>query len=254
MGEMGRALVVIPTFNEAGNIGAVLAKLRAVNSSVDVLVVDDSSPDGTGRLVAAEAQGDEDLSLLSRPERAGLGTAYVEGFGLALEKGYAAVVEMDADLSHDPADVPRLLERLEAADLVIGSRYVSGGRIQNWGTLRRFLSKAGNLYARVLMGWTVRDATSGFRAYSSRILQDVDLDGIRSEGYAFQIEMVRRVLLSGGRVVEVPITFSERTGGRSKMSRRIVIEALWRVPGWAIRDRLVSRRRSTGSGAGKGSS
>jgi dolichol-phosphate mannosyltransferase len=238
------ALVIIPTFNEAPNIGTLLERLREDRSALDVLVVDDSSPDGTAEIVADAGADDEGLMLLSRPRRAGLGTAYVTGFRWALERGYESIVEMDADLSHDPADVVRLLEHLHDAELVIGSRYVRGGRIRNWGALRRGLSKAGNLYARRLMRWSVMDSTSGFRAYTGSILQEIDLDAIRSEGYAFQIEMVRRVRLAGGRILESPITFAERTGGRSKMSRRIVLEALWRVPAWARADRKAARAAS----------
>jgi dolichol-phosphate mannosyltransferase len=251
MREPPPALVVIPTYNEASSIATVLEKLREDRSAMDVLVVDDSSPDGTGEIVAAAGRNDEGLMLLSRSRRLGLGTAYVGGFRWALERGYEAVVEMDADLSHDPADVVRLLENLSDADLVIGSRYVRGGRVRNWGALRRTLSKAGNLYARRLMRWSVMDSTSGFRAYTSSILEEIDLDAIRSEGYAFQIEMVRRVRLAGGRILEVPITFAERTGGRSKMSRRIVLEALWRVPAWARADRKAGRAEPRpGSGHG----
>ncbi len=242
MTEPGRLLVVVPTYNESTNIVSVLEKLRGTGAGMDVLVIDDSSPDGTGDLVAAERRSTEGLHLVSRPERSGLGTAYVEGFRWALDRDYEAVVEMDADLSHDPADVPRLVGGLGAADLVVGSRYVPGGRVQNWGALRRLLSKAGNLYARIFMGWAVTDATSGFRAYASRILREIDLESIRSEGYAFQIEMVRRVRLAGGRVTEVPITFSERRDGKSKMRGRIVLEALWRVPAWAWRDRVGAGR------------
>jgi dolichol-phosphate mannosyltransferase len=246
--ESRRVLIVIPTYNEAANITALLNRLEGIGPDLDVLVVDDSSPDGTGDLVAQRAAETERVHLLSRADRAGLGTAYVEGFRWALARDYDAIVEMDADLSHDPADVPRLVDALGGADLAVGSRYVPGGRVRNWGTLRRALSRAGNLYARGLMGWGVRDATSGFRAYSPDVLRKIDVAGVSSEGYAFQIEMVRRVRLAGGRVTEIPITFSERSDGRSKMSRRIVLEALWRVPVWAAGDLWARLRRKPSEG------
>lgn len=236
-----KTLVIVPTYNEADNIRTVLQRLVR-HGDLEVLFVDDSSPDGTAELISEAAQSDSSIHLLSRPGRGGLGTAYVTGFRWALERGYATVVEMDADLSHDPADVPRLAEAASGADLAIGSRYVPGGEVRNWGAFRRLLSKAGNVYAQIFMGWRVKDSTSGFRAYSSGILGSLDLDEVGSEGYAFQIEMVRRVRLAGGTVTEIPITFVERTEGRSKMSRRIVLEALWRVPAWAFRDRVLRRK------------
>jgi dolichol-phosphate mannosyltransferase len=207
-----------------------------------MLVVDDSSPDGTGRAVGALQREHERLHLIERPRRAGLGTAYLDGFSWALERSYWAIVEMDGDLSHDPADVSRLLDALEVASLAIGSRYVDGGAVLNWGVLRRSLSRAGNLYARLWLGFGVRDSTSGFRAYRADDLRALNLDSVGSEGYAFQIEMVRRMQLTGAVIDEVPITFTERTAGKSKMSRRIVFEALWRVPLWGIRDRRAARR------------
>ncbi len=243
-----RALVIVPTYNEAATISEVVRRLfEATGDSVALLVVDDASPDGTAALVRQLAGGAHVIELLERQAKAGLGTAYVAGFRWALEGGYWAVVEMDADLSHDPGDVPRLLERLRSgADLAIGSRYVPGGRVVNWGLLRRLLSAAGNLYARLWLGFPVRDSTSGFRAYATRALADQDLSTVRSEGYAFQIEMTRRVYRGGARIDEVPITFTERALGTSKMSRRIVFEALRQVTSWGLRDRLGGgRRRST---------
>lgn len=241
MMEAGReALVVIPTYNEAGSISEVIERLlAAVHPAVHVLVVDDGSPDGTARIVEEISAADpERVHLLRRAAKMGLGRAYVSGFKWALERGYRAVVEMDADLSHDPAVAPRLLDALENADLAIGSRYVPAGHIENWGSFRRFLSQWGNGYARLLLGFGVRDSTSGFRAFRSEMLSRLDLDHMRSEGYAFQIETTRRVHRAGGRITEVPITFTERVAGRSKMSRRIVLEALWRVTAWGLQDRL----------------
>jgi dolichol-phosphate mannosyltransferase len=242
--DTGQALVIVPTYNERVNIGEVVRRLfDAAGARVDLLVVDDGSPDGTADLVEELAQGPQGIHLIRRTAKQGLGTAYIAGFGWAIERGYRAVVEMDADLSHDPADVPRLLDALEDADLVIGSRYVPGGRVENWGRLRRTLSLGGNLYARAWLGWTVRDSTAGFRAYRTEMLKTLDLESVHSEGYGFQIEMTRRVYRSGGRIREVPITFIERVAGHSKMSRRIVAEALWDVTRWGVRDRF--RRRPT---------
>lgn len=238
-----RALVVIPTYNERDSLPLAVERLfAAAPSGVDVLVVDDASPDGTGELVRTIADDDERVHLIERPGKAGLGTAYVAGFRWAMERDYNAVVEMDADLSHDPADVPRLLAALGDADLVVGSRYVPGGRIENWGAVRRALSRLGNIYARAWLGFGVRDSTSGFRAFRIGTLRSQTLGSLRSQGYSFQIEMVRRVHRSGGRIVEVPITFVERELGRSKMSRRIVLEALGLVTAAGIKDRILRRR------------
>jgi dolichol-phosphate mannosyltransferase len=241
-----RALVVVPTYNERDSIEEVVTRLfEAAPDSVDLLVVDDASPDATAD-VAGKLSGDYPIHVLERSAKLGLGTAYWEGFRWALERRYWAVVEMDADLSHDPADVPRLLAALDNADLVIGSRYVGNGGTLNWGRLRRALSLGGNLYARLWLGWPIKDATSGLRAYRASALERLNPHSGRSEGYAFQIEMARRVYRHGGRVVEVPITFTERAHGRSKMSRRIIVEALWRVSVWGVVDRartLARRRR-----------
>jgi dolichol-phosphate mannosyltransferase len=238
-----RTLVIVPTYNERPNIEVLLTRLlRAIAHNTDVLVVDDGSPDRTGDAVQAMATNSPSIELMQRGRKLGLASAYVSGFKLALERGYDAVVEIDADLSHDPAVVPQLLTALEEADLAIGSRYVPGGRIENWGALRRILSRAGNVYARAWLGFGIRDSTSGFRAYRRKTIEAEDLDGIRSEGYGFQIEMTHRVFLKGGRITEIPITFTERTHGWSKLSRRIVFEALLSVPVWGIRHRLARRR------------
>ena len=234
-----RALVIVPTYNESGSIREVIRRLfDAAGERVDLLVIDDNSPDGTAAIVKEAAAEDDRIHLQERSGKLGLGTAYVTGFRWALERDYWAVVEMDADLSHDPADVARLLDALETADAVIGSRYVPGGGVGNWGRLRRALSSAGNLYARMWLGYRVKDSTSGFRAYRTSALREQDLDSVHSEGYSFQVEMTRRFHRAGVRMREIPITFTEREAGTSKMSRRIVAEALVAVTRWGIRDRL----------------
>jgi len=223
--------VVLPTYNEALNLERVVHAVRAAVPGVHVLVVDDASPDGTGAIADAIAGAEPEVHVLHRPHKAGLGRAYVAGFTHALEAGAATVVEMDADFSHDPADLPRLLERVaDGADLALGSRYVPGGGTGNWGLLRRFISRGGSLYAQVLLQSHVRDLTGGFKAFRRQVLQTIDLDAIHSRGYAFQIENTYRTLRKGFRVVEVPIRFVDREEGGSKMSRAIVLEAIWKVP------------------------
>ena len=233
------ALVITPTYNERESIREVVSRLfNACGERVDLLVIDDGSPDGTAEIVAKLATEDSRIHLEQRPGKLGLGTAYVAGFRWAMERGYDEVVEMDADLSHDPADVPRLLDALQDADLVIGSRYVPGGGVSNWGRGRRLLSAAGNLYARMWLGYKIKDSTAGFRAYRTAALARIDLDTIASEGYGFQVEMTRRFHKAGLRIREVPITFTERVRGSSKMSRRIAIEAFTGVTRWGMRDRF----------------
>jgi dolichol-phosphate mannosyltransferase len=229
------SLVVLPTYQEAENVPVVLRELRSVAQGVDVLVVDDGSPDGTADI--AEAVGAElgGIFVLRRTEKRGLGDAYRAGFAWGLARGYGALVEMDADGSHDPAAVPVLLEGLNRADLVIGSRYVPGGSIPAWAWHRRVLSRAGNRYSSALLGLGVTDLTSGFRAYRADILGKVGLDEVRAGGYGFQIEMAFRVAREGGRIEETPIRFVDRTRGESKMSLRITAEALVLVTGWGIR-------------------
>jgi dolichol-phosphate mannosyltransferase len=241
-----RALIVLPTYNEAENIEDVLRKVRTVVPGADVLVVDDGSPDGTADL--ADGLGDElgQISVMRRTEKNGLGAAYRAGFRQGLDDGYEVLVEMDSDLSHDPADLPALLVTLEAAaDLVIGSRYVPGGSIPEWSWHRRFLSRWGGRYSAGTLGLAVNDPTAGYRAYRATMLRTIDLAAVKSEGYTFQIEMTYEVVQRGGRIVEVPIAFTDRIRGTSKMSGRIVIEALGRVTWWAVRDRLFGggRRR-----------
>ncbi len=234
-----RTLVVLPTYNEAENISTVLRRLRAAAPDADVLVVDDSSPDGTGDLAKAVADELGRVDVLVRPTKAGLGNAYRTGFTEGISRGYEVLVEMDSDLSHDPAALPSLLTAVdEGADLAVGSRYVPGGTIPNWPLHRRALSRYGNRYAARALGLDVTDSTSGFRAYRSALVSRIDLDGIRADGYGFQIEMVYRIAALGGHIVERPIEFVDRERGVSKMSPWVVVEALFLVTWWGIRDRV----------------
>lgn len=239
-----RTLIVLPTFNEADNIVEVLQKLRAVVPEASVLVVDDASPDGTADLVEEVAEQIGDVSVMRRPAKSGLGSAYRDGFRRGLSVGYDVMVEMDSDLSHDPAALPLLLTAVaDGAALALGSRYIPGGSIPDWSWHRRALSRWGNRYAAVVLGIDVKDATSGYRAYRAEALTNIDFHTVQADGYGFQVEMAYRVLASGGRIVEVPISFTDRVRGESKMSSRIVIEALVLVTWWAIRDRLLRIRR-----------
>jgi dolichol-phosphate mannosyltransferase len=239
-----RTLIVLPTFNEADNIVEVLQKLRAVVPEASVLVVDDSSPDGTADLVEEVAEEIGDVSVMRRPAKSGLGSAYRDGFRRGLAAGFDVMVEMDSDLSHDPAALPSLLAAADdGAALALGSRYIPNGSIPDWSWHRRALSRWGNRYAAAVLGIDVNDATSGYRAYRAEALADIDFHTVQADGYGFQIEMAYRVLSSGGRIVEVPISFTDRVRGESKMSSRIVVEALVLVTWWAIRDRILRIRR-----------
>jgi len=239
-----RALVCLPTYNESATVTEVLRRARAAVPDAHLLVIDDGSPDGTAAIAEAAATELGGISVLRRPGKSGLGSAYRDGFRRGLEEGYDALVEMDADLSHDPAALPALLGELDAgADLVVGSRYVPGGAIPDWSWHRRALSRWGNRYASAALHLDVHDATAGFRAYRADVLRRVQLDDVRADGYGFQIEMTYRVARLGGRIVEVPITFVDRTEGTSKMSGRIVVEALALVTLWGMRDRLRAARR-----------
>jgi dolichol-phosphate mannosyltransferase len=240
--DLGRVLVVIPTYNEADNLEPVVARLRASVPETDVLVVDDGSPDGTGDIADRLAGADPSVHVLHRTQKAGLGAAYIAGFRWALAEGYDVVVEMDSDGSHAPEELPRLLTALREADLVIGSRWVPGGQIRNWPLYRQIISIGGSTYARVLLRFPVRDSTSGYRAFRRQVLEGLKLDEVASQGYCFQIDLAWKTWRSGFRVREVPITFTEREVGRSKMSRAIVIEALWRVAGWGLTSRSRSAR------------
>lgn len=237
-----RVAVVLPTYNERETVEDVVERVLAASDRVDVTVVDDSSPDGTGDLVRKMADRQPRVVLIERPEKGGLAGAYLDGFGAALAEGYDLIVEMDADLSHRPEDLLRLLEAARNHHLAIGSRYVPGGRVRNWGLVRRVLSRGGNLYVRILLGLPVADATSGFRVYRREALRELVTHRLRSEGYAFQVELAYRAWRRGLVVAEVPITFEERRHGHSKISRAIVVEALWQVAVWAVRDRLLRRR------------
>ena len=240
---MSRALVIVPTYNERDNIEEVIRRLfDATNNGVHLLVVDDSSPDGTAGLVKALGHERDDIHLIERRRKLGLGSAYLTGFEWALERHYEAVVEMDADLSHDPAEVPRLLAALTQADLAIGSRYVAGGKIENWKAPRRLLSYYANLYVRVMLGLPVRDSTAGFRAFRAEMLAGLDLGDVRAQGYGFQIEMTRRVRDGGGLITELPITFVDRVAGQSKMTFQIVLEALFLVTVLGIKYRAKRLR------------
>lgn len=229
-----RILIVTPTYNERENLETFVSRLHGVIPAVDVLVVDDSSPDGTGDLADTLAKGDPRIHVLHRAGKLGIGTAYIAGFEYALREGYDVVFEMDTDLSHDPRYVPDFLRALEAgADVVIGSRNVAGGGVEGWGVGRHALSKGGSLYSRTILGLRVRDLTSGYKAFTRRALEGIDLRSVRSEGYSFQIELTYRALRRGFRVTEVPIVFVDRRAGQSKMSRRIFAEAVAMV--WKLR-------------------
>jgi dolichol-phosphate mannosyltransferase len=223
-----KAVVCLPTYNERENLERMV--LALADKGVSVLVIDDNSPDGTGELADRLAAAHEHVEVLHREHKEGLGPAYLAGFRRALAEGAELVLEMDADFSHDPQDVPRLVAAAADADLVLGSRYVEGGAVGNWGRVRRFVSSGGSWYARVLLGVAVRDMTCGFRCYRRAVLETLDLDAIASQGYVFQIESTYRTLRAGFRVLEIPITFVDRELGGSKMSRRIVLEAIWKVP------------------------
>ncbi len=226
-----RATVCVPTYNERENLEPLVRALGEVLGPDDeVLVIDDSSPDGTGELADRLAEELPWVRVLHRPEKQGIGPAYLDGFRDALAAGAELILEMDCDFSHDPKDIPRLIAAAADADLVLGSRYVRGGGVRNWGLLRRVISRGGSLYAQVLLGLRIRDLTGGFKCYRRAVLEAIDLNAVSAAGYAFQIETTYRAVQAGFSVVEVPITFVDREAGGSKMSRAIVLEAIWRVP------------------------
>jgi dolichol-phosphate mannosyltransferase len=237
----GPVWVILPTYNEAGNIERMVEAVGPKLSADDrILIVDDNSPDGTGRIADGLVAVDPRVEVLHRPGKQGLGPAYIAGFRRALEGGAGLVVQMDADFSHDPAYLPRLIAASALADLVVGSRYVPGGGITEWGAARRLISRGGSLYSRVVLGVPVRDLTGGFKCFRREVLESIELNTVNASGYSFQVEMTYRVLKAGFEVIEVPITFRERQAGSSKMSNSIVIEAAWRVP--AIRISSFGRR------------
>jgi dolichol-phosphate mannosyltransferase len=230
-----KTLVVMPTFNERESLPVTLAGLLDLVPDVDVLIVDDASPDGTGALADEIAAKDSRVQVLHRSTKNGLGGAYLAGFEWAFENAYDQIVEMDADGSHQPQDLLRLLARAGEADLVIGSRWVSGGSVRNWPWYRKLISKSGTFYASIMLGSQIRDITAGFRVYNAEFLKSLDLAGVAARGYGFQVEMAWRSEAAGGIILEVPITFVERTMGSSKMSTGIVLEALWLVTKWAFK-------------------
>lgn len=244
--SLGRVLVIVPTYNERENLPMITGRLRAAVPDAHILIADDASPDGTGEAADALAAADDHIHVLHRPGKQGLGAAYIAGFRWGLAQGYDVLVEIDADGSHQPEELPRLLEVLaRGADLVIGSRWIPGGKVVNWPWTRELLSRGANTYARIVLGIPVRDSTAGFRAYRAATLEKIGLDDVQSQGYCFQVDLTLRTIRSGLRVREVPITFVERTAGASKMSRTIVFEALWRIAAWGIAglpDRLRRRR------------
>jgi dolichol-phosphate mannosyltransferase len=231
--------LILPTYNEAENIEplvrAVLPQLESTGLEHTVLIVDDNSPDGTGQIADRLAGETERVRVLHRPRKQGLGRAYLAGFEVALAEGADLILEMDSDFSHNPADVPRLIAAAGAADLVLGSRYVPGGGVQDWGIVRRALSRGGSAYARVLLGVPVRDLTGGFKCFHRRVLETIDREGVHADGYGFQIELTYRAVQAGFTVTEVPITFRERRVGRSKMTAKIALEAVWKVPALRLR-------------------
>jgi dolichol-phosphate mannosyltransferase len=237
-----RTLVIIPTYMEADNVAEVLRRVRAAAPNVDVLVVDDSSPDGTADLAKTTNEDLGQIDVLSQPEKGGLGVAYRAGFGRAFEDGYEVIVQMDADLSHPAEKLPELLAQIEAgADVCVGSRYVKGGTTPHWPRRRRMLSRIGNTYASKVLGLGVRDATAGYRAYRTSVLQDIDASRTKATGYGFQVELAYLAHRRGAKIVEVPITFLDRVRGESKMSWHIIGEAMSLVTWWALRDRVLRR-------------
>ncbi|GER90824.1 dolichol-phosphate mannosyltransferase [Dictyobacter vulcani] len=239
-----KTLIIIPTYNEAENLPSLLHGIFSYLPHTDVLIVDDNSPDGTGQLVEDMRKQNQQIHILHRPGKLGLGTAYITGFKYALLHNYAAIFEMDADFSHDPQYLPAFIAAIEEADLVIGSRYIPGGNTPNWSLLRRLISGSGNIFAREVLHIPVRDCTGGFRCYRRQTLEALDLDAIKSRGYAFQIEMTYRVLRQGLKVVETPIIFVDRRLGQSKMSRKIMLEAFTYVIKTRIASLLMRRNRA----------
>ncbi|MEB3960571.1 polyprenol monophosphomannose synthase [Streptomyces kunmingensis] len=237
-GPLGTALVIIPTYDEAENITSIVGRVRAAVPAAHVLVADDNSPDGTGKLADELAADDEQVHVLHRTGKEGLGAAYLAGFAWGMEQGYGVLIEMDADGSHQPEELPRLLTALKGADLVLGSRWVPGGRVVNWPKSREFLSRGGSTYSRFLLDVPIRDVTGGFRAFRRETLEGLGLADVASQGYCFQVDLARRAVKAGYHVVEVPITFVERELGDSKMSKDIVVEALWRVTTWGVGERM----------------
>lgn len=244
LSALGRVVMVVPTYNEAANIGWIVERLRRAEPEVDVLIVDDSSPDGTGALADEMAATDSRVHVLHRTVKNGLGAAYLEGFAWALERDYDVIGEMDADGSHQPEQLHRLLEALRSADLVIGSRYVRGGSVVNWPLSRQALSRGGNLYVRMLLGLSIRDATAGFRVFRRETLEKIELASVESAGYVFQTDLATRTVRAGLDVKEVPIEFVERVRGASKMSGAVASESLKLVTRWGLQERRAQLRHA----------
>jgi len=245
-GPLGMALVIIPTYNEAENIQSIVGRVRVSVPEAHILVADDNSPDGTGKIADELAVEDDHVHVLHRKGKEGLGAAYLAGFQWGLDNDYGVVVEMDADGSHQPEELPRLLTALKGADLVLGSRWVPGGRIVNWPKYREMISRGGSTYSRLMLDVPIRDVTGGFRAFRRETLEGIGLSEVASQGYCFQVDLARRAIKSGYHVVEVPITFVERELGDSKMSQDIVAEALWRVTAWGVGERVGRVGRALG--------
>lgn len=246
--DLGEILVIIPTYNERENLARIVSRVRQAVPDAHVLVADDNSPDGTGRIADDLAAEDDHIHVLHRAGKEGLGAAYLAGFEWGLDRDYGVLVEMDADGSHQPEQLPAMLDALRNADLVLGSRWVPGGTVVNWPKSREVLSRGGNWYTRRVLGIPLRDATGGYRAFRADTLRAIDLDGVNSAGYIFQVDLANRVMGQGMRVVEVPIEFVEREVGTSKMDSTIVREALWRVTVWGTRDRTARLRQRLSRG------
>ncbi|MGQ4491255.1 polyprenol monophosphomannose synthase [Streptomyces sp. 372A] len=236
-GPLGSVLVIIPTYDEAENIKPIVNRVRAAVPEAHILVADDNSPDGTGKLADELAAADDHVHVLHRKGKEGLGAAYLAGFRWGMDHDYGVLVEMDADGSHQPEELPRLLTALKSADLVLGSRWVPGGRVVNWPKSREFISRGGSTYSRLMLGLRTRDVTGGYRAFRADTLKGIGLDAVASQGYCFQVDLARRAVDAGFHVVEVPITFVDREIGDSKMSKDILVEALWRVTAWGVASR-----------------
>ncbi|MFI1518583.1 polyprenol monophosphomannose synthase [Kitasatospora cineracea] len=240
---LGSILVIVPTYNEAENVERIVSRVRAAVPEAHVLVADDNSPDGTGKLADALAADDDHVKVLHRKGKEGLGAAYLAGFRLGIDEGYDVLVEMDADGSHQPEELPRLLTALRSADLVLGSRWVPGGAVVNWPKSRLLLSKGGSTYSRLMLNVPIRDVTGGYRAFRKETLLGLGMDRVASQGYCFQVDLAWRAVRAGFKVAEVPITFVEREHGASKMNRNIVVEALWRVTAWGVGSRVAGLTR-----------
>lgn len=242
--DLGRIVVIIPTFNERESLAAIVGRVRSSVPEVEILIIDDNSPDGTGAIADDLAAAEPKVQVMHRVGKEGLGAAYLAGFSWALQNSFDVVVEMDADGSHQPEQLPRLLAALRGADLVLGSRWIAGGGTENWSKGREILSRGGNFYTRTMLGVPLHDATGGYRAFRADTLRKLDLHDVASQGYCFQVDLAWRAVQRGLVVAEVPITFVERVAGTSKMSQRIVVEALWRVTVWGFDDRVTRIRRT----------